>query len=285
MALMDLGRISIDGGTQTRAALNEPAVAEYADALREGVKLPPVVVFFDGSAHWLADGFHRFFAHKAARKASINVDVREGSRRDAVLFSVGANATHGLRRTNEDKRRAVKTMLDDAEWSQWPDREIARQCGVGHPLVAALRNPEVAAKQKAAKSGKVESDSSAPPVDNSAAEAAEGADSSNEEAEKAGPTYTPENYALDEADDAINILSEENDELRARLAVGLMDGTDEEKREAADTIADLRQQVKTLTAENAALKASRNHYQAEASELRKQIKMNERELKKARAAA
>ena len=281
MSLMDLNRISIDGGTQTRVALNEPAVAEYADALREGVKLPPVVVFFDGSAHWLADGFHRFFAHKAARKASINVDIREGSRRDAVLYSVGANATHGLRRTNEDKRRAVKTMLDDSEWSQWSDREIARQCGVSNNFVSTIRTP----KAKAEVADKVSSDDTHPPVDNSAAEAAKGADSSNEEAEKAGATYTPENYALDEADDAINILSEENDELRARLAVGLMDGTDEEKREAADTIADLRQQVKTLTAENAALKASRNHYQAEASELRKQIKMNEKELKRARAAA
>lgn len=285
MSLMDLSRLSIDGGTQTRAALNEAVVTEYADALREGVKLPAVTVFFDGSAHWLADGFHRYFAHKNARKASINVDIREGSKRDAVLYSVGANSTHGLRRTNEDKRRAVKTMLDDAEWSQWPDREIARQCGVGHPLVAALRNPEVAAKQKAAKAAKVESDSSNTPVDNSAEVESVIAHSPNEEAEKAGPADAPENYASDEADDAISILSDENDELRARLAVGLMDGTDEEKQEAADTIADLRQQLKTLTAENAALRASRDHYQSEASQLRKQIKMNEKELKRARAVA
>lgn len=97
--------------------------------------------------------------------------------------------------------------------------------------------------------------------------------------------YTPETYAQDQADDAITILSQENDELRARLAIGLMDGTEEEKQEAADTIDDLRQQVRTLTAENSALKASRDHYQAEASQLRKQIKMNAAELKRARAAA
>ena len=30
-------------------------------------------------------------------------------------------------------------MLLDEEWSQWSDREIARRCNVGHPLVAEIR--------------------------------------------------------------------------------------------------------------------------------------------------
>lgn len=276
MALIDLNRLSIDGGTQNRVALNEAVVAEYADALRESVKLPAVVAFFDGSAHWLADGFHRYHAHKAARKGSINVDIRPGTRRDAVLFSVGANAAHGLRRTNEDKRRAVKTMLGDAEWSSWTDHKIAEQCGVSQPFVSSLRKP--AAPEK------VITVITPDPVDNSAEKRLVPSDSSSVDAGKVGPTE-PESFELDEADDAIVILSQENDELRARLAVGLMDGTEEEKQEAADTIADLRQQVKTLTAENAALRASRDHYQSEASQLRKQIKMNAAELKRARAAA
>lgn len=57
-----------------------------------------------------------------------------------MLFSVGANAMHGLRRTNEDKRKAVETLLADEEWSKWSDREIARKFGVGHPFVAAVRS-------------------------------------------------------------------------------------------------------------------------------------------------
>jgi hypothetical protein len=36
-------------------------------------------------------------------------------------------------------RRAVMKLLQDAEWSHWSDREIARQCQVGHPLVANIR--------------------------------------------------------------------------------------------------------------------------------------------------
>ncbi|WP_156480920.1 hypothetical protein [Variovorax sp. PAMC 28711] len=273
---MDLTRISIDGGTQTRAALNEAVVTEYADALRDGVKLPAVVVFFDGSAHWLADGFHRYFAHKAARKASINAEVREGSKRDAVLFSVGANSTHGLRRSNEDKRRSVKTMLDDKEWSTWSDRDIAKQCGVSQPFVSALRKP--------AEVEKVITVITPTPVDNSKEKEPSAVEFPSEASEKPGPADEPD-FEQNEEENAIVILSQENDELRARLAVGLMDATEEEKQEAADTIADLRQQLKTLTAENAALRSSRDHYQSEASQLRKQIKMNEKELKRARATA
>lgn len=60
--------------------------------------------------------------------------------RDAILWSCGANATHGVRRTNEDKRRAVMKLLNDPEWSEsMPDREIARICGVDNAFVGKLR--------------------------------------------------------------------------------------------------------------------------------------------------
>ena len=65
--------------------------------------------------------------------------VKQGTQRDAILFSVGANAVHGQRRTNSDKRRAVETLLRDEEWSKWSGREIARRCGVHHSYVAKLR--------------------------------------------------------------------------------------------------------------------------------------------------
>jgi hypothetical protein len=44
-----------------------------------------------------------------------------------------------VRRTNGDKRRAVATLLNDPEWSQWSDREIARRCGVDGKTVASSR--------------------------------------------------------------------------------------------------------------------------------------------------
>lgn len=136
---LPLDKIRIDGGTQMRADLNEDVVSDYAQIVRDGGDFPPVVVFYDGSKHWLADGFHRHFAYQRAGAIEIPAEIRKGSKRDAILFSVGANASHGLRRTNADKRQAVETLLKDKEWSAWSDREIARACHVGHPLVASVR--------------------------------------------------------------------------------------------------------------------------------------------------
>lgn len=132
-------KIRTDGGTQPREAISRDVVNDYADALREGETLPPVDVFQEGKTWWLADGFHRHAAHVAAKLKNIRAVVHQGTRRDAILFAAGANASHGLRRTNADKRRAVELLLKDQEWSQWSDREIARQCGVSDRFVSSVR--------------------------------------------------------------------------------------------------------------------------------------------------
>jgi hypothetical protein len=72
--------------------------------------------------------------------------VRPGGRRDAILYAAGANAAHGLKRPNRDKRNAVMVLLKDPEWGQWSDREIARQCNVDGKTVAALRPRPVTAE-------------------------------------------------------------------------------------------------------------------------------------------
>lgn len=131
--------IRTDGGTQPRAELVESAIDEYAEALASGATFPPVIVFYDGAAHWLADGFHRVCAHQRAGLADVLADVRQGTQRDAVLFSAGANSGHGLRRSNADKRRAVETLLRDEEWGAKSDNWIANQCRVSHPFVGKVR--------------------------------------------------------------------------------------------------------------------------------------------------
>src|SRR5581483_4742153 len=120
--------------------LNYDMVRDYAQDMIQDVLFPPITIFYDGADYWLADGFHRYHAAKQICREAIEADVRQGTRRDAVLYSVGANATHGLRRTNADKRRAVETLLRDEEWTGWSDREIARQCGVSNRFVSNLRD-------------------------------------------------------------------------------------------------------------------------------------------------
>lgn len=91
----------------------------------------------------------------------------------------------------------------------------------------------------------------------------------------------PENHDLAEAVFAINELSAENEQLRDRLAVEAMDASEDEKTAAAQTIAELRHQIRTLEAELAATRASRDGYQRQNSELMKQVQIQQRQLKKA----
>lgn len=140
MTKLKLSKIRIDGGTQPREDIDIETVDEYVEAMKEGDKFPPVVVFNDGAKYWLADGFHRYHASNKIGYLEIEAEVHSGTLRDAILYSVSANAKHGLRRTNEDKRKAVLTLLNDEEWSQWSDREIARQAEVSKSFVNKLRN-------------------------------------------------------------------------------------------------------------------------------------------------
>lgn len=140
MTSIDISKVNRKGGTQSRASINLETVSDYAESVKDGASFPPVVLFFDGSQYWLADGFHRYEAYARAKAEEIPADIRQGTQRDAILHSVGANAHHGLRRTNDDKRRAVMVLLNDPEWSKWSDRDIARQCSVDHKTVGKYRS-------------------------------------------------------------------------------------------------------------------------------------------------
>lgn len=140
MRSLALAQIEFDTETQMRESIDGDTVAEYRDAMADGAKFPPLVVFFDGSQYWLADGYHRWHAASEAGLEQLPCDVRKGSRRDAILFACGANSTNGRRRTNADKHRAVVTLLKDEEWSKWSNRVIAERCGVSDPFVLKIRD-------------------------------------------------------------------------------------------------------------------------------------------------
>jgi uncharacterized ParB-like nuclease family protein len=133
---VDLSVVRVDPSIQMRKSINGKVVKEYAEIFDV---LPPLTVFHDGKTFWLADGFHRHSAAKSIGREQVLCVVKEGTKRDAILFACGANSTHGLRRSNEDKRRAVECLLKDEEWSQWSDRKIADVAGVSHMFVASVR--------------------------------------------------------------------------------------------------------------------------------------------------
>jgi hypothetical protein len=103
-------RLYTEGGTQPRGRLDDDVVERYAEAMVAGLwdfrkSSAPIVAFYDGMDHWLADGFHRLAGAKKARLDELEVDVRQGNQRDAILYSVGANA---MRPSTVQRRQATR---------------------------------------------------------------------------------------------------------------------------------------------------------------------------------
>jgi hypothetical protein len=114
-----LAAITVDPEIQQRAAgTSQEIVADYAEAMRDGVAFPPIDVFSTGGGIlYLADGFHRLDAHRSAQPGAEEIECRvhPGSRDDALLFACGANAQHGLPRSRSSRhngavRRAMVGM-------------------------------------------------------------------------------------------------------------------------------------------------------------------------------
>jgi len=276
MSKLDLENIRIDGGTQSRVELNESVVSDYADAIAAGENLPPVVVFFDGADHWLADGFHRYFGHKKLGLIEILADIREGTRRDAVLYSVGANGNHGLRRSNADKRKAVETLLKDADWAKWSDREIARQCGVHHDMVGKMRtelsggNRQIEATRTVERNGKTYEQKTAnigkKPIPAAQAPAPQASPAPAAPAEE---PPQPEDAGPDESELAANRAADQAD----REAL-------EKLLEADDKLATAVAEVKRLNHLNAQLQQRINGLMNEKAEAIKLCKSLQRKLDK-----
>jgi len=148
--VMGLSELTLDAELEPRVKLDESMVSNYAEQMvqrasdksvvdRQRIPFPALRAFFDGEVYWLADGFHRVAAAKHAGIAHFQVVIEPGDRRDALAYSLGANARDGKRRTNADKRRAIKRAFADPAWAAWSDARIARLCGVSTPTVGKVR--------------------------------------------------------------------------------------------------------------------------------------------------
>src|SRR5437899_1653988 len=100
--------IRTDGGTQPRAELDQSRVEYLSGLLYEGITFrDPIVVFYDGENYWLADGFHRLAAIMLVIRSLIDVDIRQGTQRNAILYSIEANTRHGMPLALSDRKRGA----------------------------------------------------------------------------------------------------------------------------------------------------------------------------------
>jgi len=264
--------IKVDFELQSRETINTSVVQDYAEFIREGGKMPPITAFYDGEQYYVADGWHRYFAHKVSAFPEIEANIIEGTRREAILFSLGANDEHGLRRTNADKRKAVNTLLQDIEWSEWNDSEIARKCKVSSMFVGKVRK-EVIGEDDVPAQRKVMRGDTEYVMDTGRIGA--------KLVEKEFPTdYDEKEEKLEEMATEFQAIAQENEDLRAKLAVKVMEGTEEEKKEAQAIIEEQRATIKSLEAQLKGVVASRDAYQLKNAELIKQLNYWKKQVQK-----
>jgi len=257
MTVLNIKLIRMDCGTQSRDANDQEHIDYLAEQIQGGETLPPITVVHDGLEYYLADGFHRILAHIKIGKASIKCDVVTGTLRHAIDLSGMANKTHGLNRSHATKRKQTLIYLEDFEWSELSDRVIAKKVGVSHPFVAGLRaelSGDVKKPQAAKKPTAVKKTFQKP--------------------------LEPEVDLSDEPDEMVGELIKENQRLSDQLAIKAMAGTEEEKNLAHETIESLREELRVAKLELVAVKQSRDTFQSENVQLKKQVAMLQKQLKK-----
>jgi hypothetical protein len=269
---IELKKIRLDGGTQPRAKISEEMVSRLTEVLLNGGKMKEdPTVFFDGKEYWLADGFHRFHANKRAGYTEMKCNVLLGTKREAWIYSRGANSDHGMPRTSEEIRGSVISCLDDIELCDLSDRKIADICKCSPMTVGRVKKSldlERPAKVMT-KNGKM-------------------MDTANigtkvKAAPEPEPEYTHDDRLSELATEHQHAL-EENNKLRDRLAINALPDAEEAKAEIEETIDGLRSQVSSLELELRAVTQSRNDYQQKNSDLIKQVTYWKRRAEKAEKA-
>jgi uncharacterized protein YerC len=279
--MLALYKIRIDGGTQARVKLNQELVNKYAEHMKDGDKFPPITVFNDGSDNWLADGFHRFFAHKANNETMVEADVIKGTLEDATLYAFAANAKRGMSMSDEDNRNVITLMLKHPKWSLWSDREISRHVGVSNMTVGRVKQSlnlpkeDIVKFNKNGKEFEMKTDKLKTRAERPVGTKPDVSTINEDKLE-----IDNLNDQISGLSDTINELSNENIMLKDKIAIGQWEASEIEKLDVEDVIKDLREQVRILEIENKSLREGRDMYQNRNSELMTTVKSLQAKLKK-----
>jgi hypothetical protein len=136
--LIFIADINFKASPRVRDRLMTEVVDDYAERYKKREKLPPpVLALVDDGVLVCVDGMHRIHALKKNGQKAVECEVMKCTPEMALREALGSNRTHGLRRSNDDKRRCV-----DAALMQWPDKSnlaIAQLVGVDDKTVAVIR--------------------------------------------------------------------------------------------------------------------------------------------------
>lgn len=250
---LNLNEIVIDKDTQSRDAISEDVVHEYSEAMENGDKFPPIIVFFDGMYYYLVDGYHRYFSYLKLGVSEVDVVIHKGTRRDAEVFSWGVNDKHGQPRSATTKRYIVMKALDNLEYQDKSDRELSKILKLSHSFISNMRHELSKPKANVKPLPRVPNKpiDPLPPVE----------------------TFKPVEQMGNDEEDQISELAALNQELheeneKYKTKEMILEG---DSAKVEETITDLRKQLSIMEMELRSAKNSRDQYMAKNSELIKSV--------------
>ena len=250
-------------------AMSADDFAALKDDIERNGQREPVIVF-EGM---VLDGWHRYRACTDLGIKAQQFTFPEG--KDPVAFVLSQN----LHRRHLTASQRAAAVVSCAEWQPPNVKKTGRvepssthaKTNAEMAKVAQVTPRTITDAKVAHKAGFTEVIKAGGMTVKEAAQVARGTPAKKAEPKRAleTPAVPADDDHMAEAQHTITELAEENDQLRDKLAVESLMDSEEAKSQTAETIRELRALVKTLQAENAALKVSRDTYQRESSEAKK----------------
>ena len=119
--------------SEMRVKVNDDKATQYAEEMKDGADFPRPVVFVDPKTelYHVGDGFHRILAHQLNKQKTVDVDLRRGTKNDAVMFNIEANGKQrGLPFGRGDLKKCIVHLLTMPETKHWTQQRIAEFVGI-----------------------------------------------------------------------------------------------------------------------------------------------------------
>ena len=273
-----LSDICTDSKTQVRESVHQEKVNEYTHLLEEGVEFDPIELYNDGAQLHISSGWHRYLAHRSAGRTEINAIIHVGTARDAFFNGIKANGPSPIPYNNLDYAKQLRRFIADEEYSQWSNAQKARWMNCSHTTVNRL--------MKKIQEENYQADKEATEIAPEKIKYTRNGKTQEMKKREPKPKVEPDEPEVDnsshnaEMADTIAALEDKLREAQDKIMVAQWDATDIEKEDVAETLVELREQIRLLEIENQALRDSRDILQVENNQLIKTVKGLQAKLKK-----
>ena len=141
---LPIGSIVVDPEIQPRVKLDPNRIEDYRRVYAEcrEAEIPhpfPIIrVCKVGDKYYVTRGFRRVMAADQAEYGSIDCEIFDGNRHDAMFDARGDNWENGDGYTPEDREKIVRGYLTDPVWSQMSQNQIAEWARTSRKYVASI---------------------------------------------------------------------------------------------------------------------------------------------------